>query len=255
MRPVNLIPPEERRGEKAPLRTGPLAYVIVAVLGVALLGVTLVVLTTNQISDREAEKASLEDQVKQAQAEAEGLDSFINFATLQEAREQTVVSLATSRFDWERVLRELAIVIPPDVWLTNLAAKASADATSSSSSSSSSGASEGIAGPSLDISGCATGHEAVAEFLAALRQVDGVTRATVTSSNRQGDSGSTGATASSGSSETGGGCGSKSFVASFNVLVAFDAAVPEPSVPGAPPITPPAEGEDGGLVADTGSAP
>ena len=27
MRPVNLIPPEERRGDQAPLRTGPLAYI------------------------------------------------------------------------------------------------------------------------------------------------------------------------------------------------------------------------------------
>ena len=32
MRPVNLIPPEERRGERAPMRTGPLSYVVVAVL-------------------------------------------------------------------------------------------------------------------------------------------------------------------------------------------------------------------------------
>ena len=32
MRPVNLIPPEDRRGEQAPLRTGPLAYVLVGAL-------------------------------------------------------------------------------------------------------------------------------------------------------------------------------------------------------------------------------
>ena len=29
MRPVNLIPPEERRGDHAPLRAGALSYVIV----------------------------------------------------------------------------------------------------------------------------------------------------------------------------------------------------------------------------------
>ena len=40
MRPVNLIPPEARRGEKAPMRTGALSYVIVAVLAAALVGVT-----------------------------------------------------------------------------------------------------------------------------------------------------------------------------------------------------------------------
>lgn len=115
MRPVNLIPPEERRGDKAPLRTGPLGYVIVAVLAVALLGVTLVVTTDNRISDREAQKASLESQVSQAQAEAQRYRSFTDFAALQQARQETVASLATSRFDWERVLRELAIVIPDDI--------------------------------------------------------------------------------------------------------------------------------------------
>ena len=73
MRPVNLIPPEERRGDKAPTRTGPLAYVIVAVLAAALLAVTAVALTSNQISDRKAEKASLESQVAEATAQADRL--------------------------------------------------------------------------------------------------------------------------------------------------------------------------------------
>ena len=32
MRPINLIPPEERRGSQAPLRSGPLAYILVGAL-------------------------------------------------------------------------------------------------------------------------------------------------------------------------------------------------------------------------------
>ena len=152
MRPVNLIPPEERRGEKAPMRTGSLAYVVVAVLGVALVAVTGIVLINNQISDRTSEKSSLEAQVSAAQAEADRTRSFADFASLQQAREQTVASLAQSRFDWERVLRELAIVIPHDVWLTSLNAAvspntASASAGSSASTGSSVG-SESITGPS-----------------------------------------------------------------------------------------------------------
>jgi hypothetical protein len=63
MRPVNLIPPEERRGDRAPMRTGPLAYVIVGVLAVGLVAVTATVLIGNQVTDRKAEKASLEVQV------------------------------------------------------------------------------------------------------------------------------------------------------------------------------------------------
>ena len=60
MRPVNLIPAEERRGERAPLRSGPLAYIVVGALVAALLGVTALVLTGNQIADRKAEVAQLE---------------------------------------------------------------------------------------------------------------------------------------------------------------------------------------------------
>jgi Tfp pilus assembly protein PilN len=234
VRPVNLIPPEERRGEKAPMRTGPLAYVIVAVLAVALLAVTATILTGNQISDRKAEKASLETQVTQAQAEARQLQSFSDFASLQQARELTVTSLAQSRFDWQRVLRELAIVIPSDVWLTNLNAKASAAAaapsSSSSGSSSASGAATNVAGPSLDIQGCASGHDAVASFLAALHDIDGVTRVAVLSSDQPDSSGSASASTSAApaAGATGGtggaSCAARSFISTFEVVAAFDNA-------------------------------
>ena len=79
MRPINLIPPEERRGQKAPMRTGPLAYLVVAVLAVALLGITATILTSNQIADRKAEKANLQSQVVRAQAQAQRLQSFTDF--------------------------------------------------------------------------------------------------------------------------------------------------------------------------------
>ncbi len=95
------------------MRTGSLAYVIVGLLAVALVAVTAIVVTTsNKISDQQAEKASLEAQLAQAEAEAEAVELVRRFASVQSAREQTVSTLAQSRFDWERVLRELAIVIP-----------------------------------------------------------------------------------------------------------------------------------------------
>ena len=41
-------------------------------------------------------------------------------ATSRRRAPQTVSSLAQSRFDWERVLRELSLVIPEDVWLVKV---------------------------------------------------------------------------------------------------------------------------------------
>ncbi len=228
MRPVNLIPPEERRGEKAPMRTGALSYVIVAVLTVALLGVTGVVLTNNQIAERESEKSGLESQLAEAQARAERVSSFANFASLKQAREQTVASLAQSRFDWERVLRELAIVIPEDVWLTQLTATVSPDVQlSDSGSGSSSGVSgmDSVLGPALQIQGCGAGHEAVAGFLAALRDIGGVTRVAVLNSERPDpstatESSSAEGTAAGGSSED---CATRDFISKFGIVAAFDA--------------------------------
>jgi Tfp pilus assembly protein PilN len=238
VRPVNLIPPEERRGQKAPARTGPLPYVIVVALAAALIALTATVLTSNQLSDRKAEKASLESQVAEAQAQARRVQSFGDFAALQQAREQTVVSLAQSRFDWERVLRELAIVIPDSVWLTSLTGSASAESGSpSSSSSASSSVAEEVTGPSLDIEGCATGHEAVASFLGALRDIDAVTRVSVLKSDRPDSSGggeSTTSTAGGG----GGNCATRDFIAEFEIVAAFDAApAPTAQVSGAPSTT------------------
>lgn len=235
MRPVNLIPAEERRGEKTPLRTGPVAYLIVGVLALALGGITVLVLTGNKISDSKAEVLSLKSQVSAAEAQARELSPYTSFAAMQQAREETVSSLADSRFDWERTLNELAIVIPEDVWLTNVTAKATADAASATSASSGTGT-ESILGPSLDIQGCSTGHEGVAKFLAALRDIDGVTRVTVMSSDRPNASGST--TSSSSSSSSGGSdsaisCSTRNFISTFEVVVAFDgaAATTAPAVP------------------------
>jgi len=228
VRPVNLIPIEERRGQRAPLRTGPVSYLIVAFLVLAVGGVTLVVLTGNKVADRKAEVATLQSQVDAANAQADRLSTYTNFASLQQAREETVASLATSRFDWERTMRELALVLPGDVWLTSVTASASSD--SSSIGSASTTAVDGVVGPSLDIHGCASGHEAVATFLAALRDIDGVTRVSVLSSDRPGADSSTsststdtGSTSSSGNTVT---CASRDFIATFEVQVAFDDVPP-----------------------------
>jgi Tfp pilus assembly protein PilN len=239
VRPVNLIPQEDRRGGKAPLRTGPLSYAIVAFLLLAVGVVTLLVLTGNKIADRKAEVASLQSQVDATQARADQLSTYTNFADLQQARQETVASLATSRFDWERALHELALVLPDDVWLISMTATAATDPSSSTSSSTT--AVDGVTGPSLDINGCASGHEAVAKFLAALRDVDGVTRVTVLSSDRPGAESSSNSSTSSSSASSGQStveCASRDFIATFEVVAAFDGAQPAATAAPASPEAP-----------------
>jgi len=217
MRPVNLIPPELRRGEHASLRTGPLVYILLGVLVLVLVGVTAVVLTGNEISERKDEVAKLKAEDEVAAARAAHLVSYVQFQQMSEARVQTVQSLADSRFDWERVLRELALVLPADVHLTELSASAGGAAEAAGGKES--GLGGGLASPSLSLAGCAKGQRGVAAFITALKDIDGVTRVGVQSSTVSGEGGE-----SEGSE-----CGVQPGAASFSMIVAFDAA-PVPQI-------------------------
>ncbi|MGB7587604.1 MAG: PilN domain-containing protein [Solirubrobacterales bacterium] len=190
---------------------------MVGALVAVLVGVTALVLTGNQISDRKSEVTQLEREDAVASARVERLAAYTQFQTLHEQRVATVTSLADSRFDWERVMRELSLVLPSNVWLTSLDASASAGAEGGASAEGGGSLTASIAGPSLTISGCATGHEAVAGFVTALEDIDGVTRVGVESSEVTGQ----GEGAAGGSSE---GCGTRASNAQFNLAVAFDAA-------------------------------
>ena len=59
MRPVNLIPPEDRRGSRA-LRAGAVSYVVLGAFGAVLVAVLALVLTQNSITKHENEIAELE---------------------------------------------------------------------------------------------------------------------------------------------------------------------------------------------------
>jgi Tfp pilus assembly protein PilN len=240
MRPVNLIPPEERR-DKAPIRTGPIAYILVGALALALGAVTLVVLTDNKVADRKAEITRLKGRAATAKARADELAPFASFSKVEQQRMATVSSLADSRFDWERVMRELALVIPSDVWLTDLTGTVASGASAGGGSSTDSGGASidtsSISGPSLQLKGCAAGHDAVAGFLSALRDIDGVTRVGLSRSERPsstqvGSSSTSGISGGAGNTD----CRTRDFIAQFEIVAAFD-AVPAPQIPAAAPST------------------
>ena len=88
-----------------------------------------------------------------------------------------------------------------------------------------------VPGPALELNGCASGQNAVAGFVTALKDIDGVTRVGVESSELgeeedAEEAASTEVGANTGSS--GEECRTRSFIAKFALVVAFDAA-PVPS--------------------------
>ncbi|MGZ8665782.1 MAG: PilN domain-containing protein [Solirubrobacterales bacterium] len=250
MRPVNLIPSDERRGERTAMRGGPAAYIVVGALVAALAGVTALVITDNQISDRKAEVTRLKEQEAVAQARAQRLAAYTHFGTIRDQRVSTVTSLADSRFDWERVMRELSLVLPDDVWLTNLTGKA--NPTVQIEGEANIALRGSISGPALELAGCARGQEAVARFVSVLKEIDGVTRVGVQSSQlgSQGAGGDA-APSLSGVSTSTSGCQTREFVAQFEIVAAFDAAPVATAGAGAVPSTPAPSTTSGAAPAST----
>ncbi len=98
-----------------------------------------------------------------------------------------------------------------------------------------------IAGPALELSGCAAGQTSVAGFVTALEDIDGVTRVGVQSSELADKKSGAGVSASGEVGSGGGGedCRTRDFIAKFEIVVGFDAApVPAPEGDAPPESTP-----------------
>jgi len=244
VRPVNLIPEDERRGDRGPLRTGAASYLVVGVVAVIFLAVVASAYTGKQINDKKSEKAELEQELTDATARSQALSEFQQFRQTHDARTATVSSLAQSRFDWERVMRELSLVLPSDVWLINVTGTVSSDVQLNDGAEIA--IRDSVPGPALELIGCTVGQEGVAGFVAALEDIDGVTRVGVESSmNRGDDSGSDESAAGGGEDSDSDDCRTQDFIYQFKIVVAFD-AVPEPATATATPGVPaaPAPGTD-----------
>jgi Tfp pilus assembly protein PilN len=245
MRPVNLIPKDQRRGDRAAMRTGIASYVLLGALAMGVLAVAVLALTSKQISDHKAEITQLQLQEQSAVAKAQSLQSFTTFRAAQEARSGTITSLAQSRFDWQRVLNEFARVIPSNVWLIKLAG--TVDPTVSVTDGPDLQTRDAAPGPALEMVGCASSQDAVAGLIANLQEIDGVTRVGLESSERpdatQGTA--TAAPTTSDSNATTTDCRTRDFITQFKILVAFD-EVPTPATASTTPSVPPGVPTPGG---------
>ena len=248
MRPVNLIPAEERRGASAPSRTGSAAYLVIGVLAVVLVAVTAIVFLGNKIDDKQTEVDALEAKAVETEARAEGLSSYVGFQQMRESRAATIDSLAKSRFDWERVIREVSLVIPKTVWLSNMTGTVSPDVQIDDAPGITLRSS--VPGPALELVGCARSQPAIATLIASLHDIDGVTRVTAVNGIKSDTAEESTASSDGGTGETadtGGSCPPSA--PAFQIVAAFDAV---PAV-GAevPPTAAPADGTEAATTSST----
>src|SRR3954470_18027426 len=181
MRAINLLPKDDRRRGGPSIPT-PVAITSIAgfTLMIAALGLLFVsahgtVKTRRlQLPQKQQELAALP---VPAQSRLQQQDALV---ADKQARVTALNAALAKRVAWDRVLREFALVLPDDVWLMNLSAKApsaattaptaSASTSSTSTSTSSSTSTTPTLGGSLGFSveGHTYSHDAVARLLARL---------------------------------------------------------------------------------------
>jgi Tfp pilus assembly protein PilN len=165
MKPVNLLPNQPQR--RAPRKESPVrAYAALGVLGALLVMAVLYTLTANQVKSRTSDAAETRATAERLEARAQRLGSFGDFTAIKETRLNSVRQLATVRFDWERFMRELSLVLPTGSWLQ------SADASATGVPGGDPSASEtGPTGPSAILTGCAPRQSDTARLMVRLRNL------------------------------------------------------------------------------------
>jgi Tfp pilus assembly protein PilN len=219
MRPVNLIPQDQRR--RAPRESsGKGAYVVLGVLGVLLAMVTAYVLTSNKVVDRENQSAAMSAEADRYEAEAAKATNFTDFAQIAQTRLQSVAGVARTRFDWERLMRELSLIMPEGSWLQSTDASITGELESGGESASTSTATSSAtaAAPSANLVGCTPRQSDVARMMVRLRQLHRVDDVSLNESSQEQE----------GQAATVDSCGS---YYKFDLTVTFDSPDPAGEAP------------------------
>jgi Tfp pilus assembly protein PilN len=168
VRPVNLLPQSARPYQATGKGSGG-AYVVIGVLAALVLAVAAYVLTSNQITSRNNDISRANQEAAQAQARSAGLQKYAGFSQVAAQRILAVSSLATTRIDYERLLRETSRVLPAGVWLSSLDAESNAGAASTPVSTTTTTPT----GPTVHLLGCAKTQSVVATTMVRLRALHG----------------------------------------------------------------------------------
>jgi Tfp pilus assembly protein PilN len=122
MRAVNLLPRDDKRQRRQPG-----AVLLTAVLGGVLVTAVLAglfLMTSSTVSERQSDVDALRAELA---AIPPAPKAPVDSSGLETEKSQRVVVLGkalASRVAWDRILRELSLVLPEDIWLESLAANA-----------------------------------------------------------------------------------------------------------------------------------
>lgn len=232
MKRMNLLPPELRPREGA--RRGS-SYLVVGALLASVVAMLVYGIVIGGVRSDETELASLKEEAAQANARAAALRPYGEFADMKSQRERSVRAVADLRFNYERLTRELARILPAGVWVGHLEVAPAPPEQEAVEAGADPVAGTQTPPPAMTVSGCAPSQDVVADTLDNLRALTGATDVALGSSSH---SAADGQPSSSGPhlsrSSSGTGCGEEG-----RPNVAFDATVTL-TAPGAEALVQPA---------------
>ena len=184
MKAINLIPSDQRRARPTGERSGG-AYVVLGVLVVLLVMAVAYVTTANSVNDNSSKAKAAKQQADALEAQASALDSYTDFASIKEQRLGAVVMAAQTRFDWERLMREIAHVMPTGSWLQTTQASVLGDPTAGAAPAADPNVVAAPSGPEATFVGCTPKQSEVAKILVRLRSMYRVTDVELNESLRE----------------------------------------------------------------------
>jgi len=220
MRRLNLLPPELRPRASH----GSTSYAVIGGLVVMILAMFVYGLVQAGANSKADEITELHKETASAKEDASALGPYAEFASMKDARARSVRLVADTRFDYERLTKELTQILPKNVWITGLDV-GPPEVDGLAEGADSAAAAEASGNISVNVSGCAPTQQTVADTLDRLGALTGATGVELSAS---GDGSSVGGGASGSgdgatleSAPSGAGCGAGMGSVSFGATVAI----------------------------------
>ena len=188
---INLLPPEILEKRKAESRR--LVFLAVGLTIIALFGLMWAFLALF-VGIKTGEVASAQQQAASLRAQAASFKVFEDRAADLAAREAVAGRALDGRISWSRLMGDLSLVLPPDVWLNSLDgvqrmdnAGAAAPAAGSTSGHAAPAATLTLAGFSLDepVDKANGGFKSIAQLLVRLNDLDQLSNVWLTDAERK----------------------------------------------------------------------
>ena len=125
MRPINLLPSEERGRTAERLGGGVLGILLISGALVLLLMVGLYLLMLLRLNDLEDQVAQLDDEIAQQNARLAELSPYRDLQAQLDEKKPVADGIFSTRFAWDQFLQGLAFVVPETTALDAMTAEAS----------------------------------------------------------------------------------------------------------------------------------